>query len=329
MITFELKNEVRNLHKSNYGYKNISKITGLSRDCVKGICVNPKVINPKKRGPKNKIDKKACLRIKRCINQFKDASEKVNSRKIKYECNLMASRRTIRRYLQGQGMKFKNMKKKLSLSKADKCRRVEFAKEMLGRNHHWEITTFTDEKYFSLDGPDDWQTYVYENEKSNRIKRQARGGGVMIWIMMTSNGLLSWKILNRGHKSDDYVDILKNILVPMCKFNYGNEFYLQQDNAPVHKSRKTTDFIESSGINVITWPPRSPDINIAENIWKCLEDIIYDGPVINNKCDLIDRITDAFYHMNCNARSTISGLFDKIRFMLCKVIQMEGNIINK
>ena len=115
----------------------------------------------------------------------------------------------------------------------------------------------------------------------------------------------------------------------MCKRNYGKEFYLQHDNAPVHRSRKTNNFIGSLGINLIPWPPRSPDMNIAENIWKCIEDIIYDGPVISNKSELIDRITSSFYNMNCNARSTISDLFNKIRSNLCKVIQWYNNVIIK
>ena len=49
------------------GYKKISKATGLSRDIVRGICVNKKLMKHIKRGPKFLLQKREKTRIKRCI----------------------------------------------------------------------------------------------------------------------------------------------------------------------------------------------------------------------------------------------------------------------
>ncbi|KIH64934.1 hypothetical protein ANCDUO_04745 [Ancylostoma duodenale] len=42
---------------------------------------------------------------------------------------------------------------------------------------------------------------------------------------------------------------------------------LVQNNSPVHKSRYTTQKLASWGVNVLEWPPESPDLNPLELIW--------------------------------------------------------------
>lgn len=40
-----------------------------------------------------------------------------------------------------------------------------------------------------------------------------------------------------------------------------------QDNAPIYGAKKVRKWFENNGIEVMDWPPYSPDLNPIENLW--------------------------------------------------------------
>ena len=49
-----------------------------------------------------------------------------------------------------------------------------------------------------------------------------------------------------------------------------------QDNARIHTAHVVMDWLEENGIEVMDWPPYSPDLNPIENIWALLKKKIYE-----------------------------------------------------
>ena len=73
------------------------------------------------------------------------------------------------------GFRYTKVPLKILLSKAHKEKRFETINE-------WEKTSFSDEKRFSLDCPDDWWTYIMKNKDINRQKKQCQVG--VLWFRL-------------------------------------------------------------------------------------------------------------------------------------------------
>jgi hypothetical protein len=66
---------------------------------------------------------------------------------------------------------------------------------------------------------------------------------------------------------------------------------VKQDNAPCHTSRVTRNYLQQVGVNVLQWPPNSPDLNPIETAWALLKKEFHNETVVKerlwqNVCDV-------------------------------------------
>lgn len=329
MRDIAVRNIAINLKRQNYSYFKIGSMLGISKDSARNLCVYRTNNNPKKRGPKFKIMPKENLRLKRTISNLMVAGQKINCTKLMDNCELSISKRTLQRHMMKSDMIYMKIKSQIVLSKKHKEERVNIISRWITSNHKWEKTIFSDEKRFSLDGPDDWRTYISKSETFVRQKRQCGGSGIMVWLMAMPNGILSYRVIEGKFGSNDYIRLLQDTIVPIIKLNFGFDFYYQEDNSPVHKAKNVKEFMKASNINVLEWPAKSPDLNIVEDIWKTLSDMVYDGPQFANKRDLIEKINESIMKFNSEKRQFLINLYEEIRGRLCKVLIKNGNMYNK
>jgi transposase/YHS domain-containing protein len=323
----ELIAKVKQLYEKHKNYHKVARILSESYTSVRFMVLNDYSKPKAKRGPKQKISPREKTRIKREIRKLSGEGERVTAKKLKDTLQIKASLRTIQRNAKRQGFKYQKAVKKINLSPSHKKRRLELAKQWLRDSHPWNRTVFTDEKRFSLDGPDDWRSYSDQKNPPKRQKRQMKGGSIMIWGMVLPDGFLWIKKVDGRQKSSNYVSLLKNEVKPFLENYYeGKNYYFQQDNCSIHVSKESIKWIEANFNHVISWPAKSPDLNIIENVWNSMEKIVYDGKQYTSKEELWTAIQNAAEVIMAEKRDLIRKYFANYNERLIEVIEKKGDL---
>ncbi|EFO89454.1 hypothetical protein CRE_19968 [Caenorhabditis remanei] len=268
------KGQITVLMNQGISNRQIAKTIGRTHTIVNSFVKDPTGYGTKKKSGRPSL---LSQRDKRLI--IRSASNNVDScRQIKSDLNLDVSSETVRRTIaKSKFIKYRKMKKSPYLSNVHRVNRMKFA-----RNHRRTDFTkiiFSDEKKFNCDGPDGYRSYWHDlrKEKLRFSRRNFKGGGVMVWAAIASTGRIKLCFVSKKMNGADYRIVLRRGLMPFWRRNRNGNFIFQQDGAPIHRARKTTEWLTRRNIPILEWPSCSPDINPIENVWAFMVRKIYEG----------------------------------------------------
>lgn len=257
------------------------------------------------------------------LNYLKDNPQATIKEIIK-NLNLNVCYHTLYRQMKRLKLRYSNIPFKPKLTERQIQKRLEFATKYKNWTvNDWKQVAFLDESSVVIG-----QKYKKKSWKKPKTKQYLHTMKKFSIQYFKVVSFISYygvspliKLENRW-KSDEYIKILNDILIPKMKELIGNKAYLLQDNDTVHKSTKTLNFLKDNNIQLIPFPPNSPDLNPIENSWFLMKKKLAEFPSLNKDL-VVERAKKIWEEL---PKQTLENLISSMPNRIKQVLENKGNL---
>lgn len=238
------------------------------------------------------------------------------------------SKRTVSRTLRRNRLVARTSSRGKEISLKNLPKRVRWAKKVRHwTTEEWRSIVFTDE------------CLLYPKRTVGRVVWYRRGGpcphdeekdlhykSINVWGFISYNGNRGLVRYEGTMGAKECMELLQRNIrnaVPE-EDDPDDELVFVHDGAKYHIGKKATDFLHET-VDILSWPPQSPDINIMENIWAALRNELWIRRKEIKNANDVWRISREIF--NQFTLVFIHSLYESIPSRIQKIIKAKGSRI--
>lgn len=276
-VSSTIKWQVIGMFKCNKSQREIASALNVSKTCVSQTIAKYREsgnVHDRPRSGRPKVTSPRDDRVLgRLAKQSRNASVPVLRTRLQEISGKNVSAMTVSRRLREQGLhSYMAIRKPLQTAVSRKNRRIWCRQKKNWGMERWGKVLFSDECRFELYSRRRIRVRRTPTEKflpeclSSAV--QQGGGSIMVWGCISMKGTGFIRFTDGSIDSKEYIETMKDTMLPSARKLHGGYYVFQQDNAPCHRSRLSMQWFEENDVPLLPWPARSPDLNPIENVWS-------------------------------------------------------------